>query len=380
MKILEKIQRRAAIWILGAFKTSPTEGIEAIASLIPIKFHLHKLVSRSQLHSSLLLDNHIIRSLMDDHLNSCIDSHTHSIKSLTNCQKTSVKGYIIDSNNKLYGVFPSFSPLNPEFSPGSRVIDIFPDKFSFNLATKGKNASLCSQQLDNMTIQASTSPYTAIVISDMSIKNDIATLISHIHIHDQPLVKTVHHAAFITSTEAELFAIRCGINQACNKKSIFKIIIITDSIHAAKKIFNNKSHPYQIHTSAILTELKQFFVRGQDNHIKFWECLSRLKWNLYKCVDKDSKAFKPIPILPNKSSWDYCMKINSNEIIKQWRMTFQASDGKGRHFLDLVDEIFEFIEPSYTKGGPWLQSFGHSNSLCTQATRAITNHAPIGKY
>jgi len=171
-----------------------------------------------------------------------------------------VKGHIIDSNNKLYGVFPSFSPLNPEFSPGSRVIDIFPDKFSFNLATKGKNASSCSQQLDNMTIQASTSPYTAIVISDMSIKNNIATLISHIHIHDQPLVKTVHHAAFITSTEAELFAIRCGINQACNKESIFKIIIITDSIHTAKKIFDNKSHPYQIHTSAILTELKQFFV------------------------------------------------------------------------------------------------------------------------
>jgi len=61
-------------------------------------------------------------------------------------------------------------------------------------------------------------------------------------------------------------------------------------------------------------------------------------------------------------------------------MTFQASDGKGRHFLDLVDDYLETIEPSYTKGGPWLQSFGHSNSLCTQATRAITNHTPIGEY
>jgi len=58
-------------------------------------------------------------------------------------------------------------------------------------------------------------------------------------------------------------------------------------------------------------------------------------------------------------------------------MTFQASDGKGRHFLDLVDDNFNAIEPSYTKGGPWLQSFGHSN---THATRAITNHAPIGEY
>jgi len=41
------MQRRAAIWITGAFKTSPLEGIEAIANLIPIKLHLQKLTGRS---------------------------------------------------------------------------------------------------------------------------------------------------------------------------------------------------------------------------------------------------------------------------------------------------------------------------------------------
>jgi len=60
--------------------------------------------------------------------------------------------------------------------------------------------------------------------------------------------------------------------------------------------------------------------------------------------------------------------------------SFQASDGKGKHFLDLVDDNLNSIEPAYTKGGPWLQVFGHSNSLCARATRAITNHAPIGEY
>ena len=44
----------------------------------------------------------------------------------------------MDSNNKLYGVFPSFSPLNLEFNPGSRMINIFPDQISFNLANKAK--------------------------------------------------------------------------------------------------------------------------------------------------------------------------------------------------------------------------------------------------
>ena len=45
MKILWKMQRRAAIWILGAFKTSPVEDIEVIAGIIPIKLHLQKLTN-----------------------------------------------------------------------------------------------------------------------------------------------------------------------------------------------------------------------------------------------------------------------------------------------------------------------------------------------
>ena len=56
------------------------------------------------------------------------------------------------------------------------------------------------------------------------------------------------------------------------------------------------------------------------------------------------------------------------------------SDRRGRQFIDLVDDNLNVIEPSYTKEGPWLQFFEHSNLLCTCTTKAITNHAPIGKY
>ena len=61
-------------------------------------------------------------------------------------------------------------------------------------------------------------------------------------------------------------------------------------------------------------------------------------------------------------------------------MTFQVSDLKGNHFLDLVDGDNNLLEPSYIRGGPWLQNFSHSNSLCARASRAITNHVPIGEY
>jgi len=59
---------------------------------------------------------------------------------------------------------------------------------------------------------------------------------------------------------------------------------------------------------------------------------------------------------------------------------FQALDFKGDYFLNLLDNDYLSIKPTYMKGGAWLKLFGHSNSLCARVTRAITNHAPIGKY
>jgi len=59
------MQRRAAICILGAFKTLPTKGVEAIAGIIPIKFHLQKLARRSQIRPLSLPTNHVIRDFMD---------------------------------------------------------------------------------------------------------------------------------------------------------------------------------------------------------------------------------------------------------------------------------------------------------------------------
>jgi len=127
MKVLRKMQRRANLWILEAFKTSPTDGLEAITGLIPIKFHLQKLTSRSQLHAATLPENHLIRTLMDDPLNSHIKPSPHSINTLTECQKSITRGHLINSNNKLFGIFLSFSPLNPELIPGSRIVDVFSD-------------------------------------------------------------------------------------------------------------------------------------------------------------------------------------------------------------------------------------------------------------
>jgi len=192
MKILDKMQRRAAIWILGAFKTSPSIGIEAITGIIPIKFYLQKITKRLQIQPFKLPSNHIIRILMDDSPPSSTTSNPHKIGSLTNRQRTQTKGHLTDSYNKSLGIFPSFSPISIEFSPGNHIIDNFSDQFSFNLVNRKRKTKINNRalELNEMVLQASSSSHTALVITDASIKNNIATSVSHIHSMNSPLTKS----------------------------------------------------------------------------------------------------------------------------------------------------------------------------------------------
>jgi len=206
------------------------------------------------------------------------------MEKLTNKQKLKVKSSIVDTNNRLNGIFHSFDPFNNKFkfSPGNRLIDMFPSCFSFYLSDKKsaetRKIHLC--KLDEIIFNASTDPKTAIIILDVSIKNQITTSIAHVHIHDSPVIKTIYHAVNITSTKAKLFTIRCELNQAIQLSNIECIVVITDSIYAAKKIFDLLIHPYQVQTLVISKEIREFFERSHHNSIDFWDCPSQDRWSL----------------------------------------------------------------------------------------------------
>ena len=179
-------------------------------------------------------------------------------------------------NNRFNEIFPSFDLLNKEFFPSSHLIDLFPSHFSFYPFNKHSNNNLedCSHQLNDIAIMSSLNHSYALVISDTGIKNNVATSITHIYVCDKPIIKMIHHAVNITSTEAKLFAIRCNINQAINLPEISKIVVVTDSIYTTKKIFDSLIYSFQIYSASISKELRKFFLTNNDNSITFWKCPS----------------------------------------------------------------------------------------------------------
>ena len=241
LEMLGKIQRKAAIWILETFKTSLLFSIESIIGLIIINLYLHKLSERLQLHAHSLSTNHILCSLIESKANNSTKLHLLFLGFLSKRQCQLIKSLIVNMDNCFNENFPLFDPLNSKFSPGYRIINTFSSCFSFHSFSKCNEDSLKSHvhRLNELAIESSNNPSHALVITDTSIKNNIATSISHMHIYNKPITKTLHHVVNVSSIEAKLFAIRCSINQSTNSSGISKIIVVTNSIHTMKNFLTH---------------------------------------------------------------------------------------------------------------------------------------------
>jgi len=110
-------------------------------------------------------------------------------------------------------------------------------------------------KLKRCILQALADLKTAVVVSDTSIKNQVTTSIAYIHPFNNPIIKTHHYTINIIFTEAELFVIKCGINQATQIANINHIVVIMDLLHAAQRIFDSFIHSYQIQLAIISREL-----------------------------------------------------------------------------------------------------------------------------
>ena len=178
-------------------------------------------------------------------------------------------------DNKFNKVFLSFDPFNKKFAPDHHLINIFSSCFFFHISSQSnKCLNVHIQALDNITLTFSSNLSIVLIVADASIKNQVATFISHVYIYNKQIIKMIHYTVNVTTTEAKLFTIRYSINQITNLQGIRKIIVITDFIYSNRKFFNYSLHLFQVHMVSISNKLRRFFDTNNSNTIEFWECPS----------------------------------------------------------------------------------------------------------
>lgn len=148
-------------------------------------------------------------------------------------QQQGIKSFIVDTNNCLNGIFPSFNSLNIEFCPGQRLIDLFSSYFPFHKAdhhNKESKVAYC-KKLNKLILNVSSEPNTVVIILNTSIKNNITISIAYVHSFNNLMKKILHHTINITFMEVELVALKCKINQAVQIPNSSHIIIIINTLH-----------------------------------------------------------------------------------------------------------------------------------------------------
>jgi len=160
--------------------------------------------------------------------------------------------------NHSKGILLPHVHLPAKLKPGSHI---FPNCFSFHTIKRSDEIARANhlKTLDNILHTSATQPGTIIVVTDASTKRGLhAVSVAH-GWRNKSLVFNSEHTAVNVSSEAETFAIRSGISKATALEGINQIIVTTDSIQCAQKLFDTSNHSLQGHTIAMSYCLRAFF-------------------------------------------------------------------------------------------------------------------------
>jgi len=145
-------------------------------------------------------------------------------------------------------------------------------------------------------------------------------------------------------------AICLGLISVIEEENVHNIIIITNSIAAAKKVFESKTDPLQNMFILVTSAIDSFFRKDGRNKIQFWFCPSKAKWPKHKLVDDQVKANNCTPIFSSKESHLFNKKKECDNILSKWQDSFMSNPKKGQCFLDFEDKNQKVIKPTYIKG------------------------------
>ena len=170
--------------ILGAFRTSPTGEIEALAGLIPIHLHLKKLVKQSCLRAATLPSQHALLSLLSACNSKGAHPHPQSLALLTDTQSAWLRSPLLDTKASLLNLTKCFDLLHSEIRPGDRLLNNFPDHVSFHPCDRSNRCTrkLQFDALDQLCHEASSDPSILVVATDASVippRNMQAVSVAH---------------------------------------------------------------------------------------------------------------------------------------------------------------------------------------------------------
>ncbi|CAA7267766.1 unnamed protein product [Cyclocybe aegerita] len=281
MNQLKWMQRKAALWITGAFRTSPTGGLEALAGLIPVHLMLKKLATCAVYCVATLSDTHPLCSMMGERLLKRAKPHARSAALMTPAMRGKVKSTIMEVDERVHTLTESFEPFAPEAHPGDRLLDCYADRFHFD--ERNPTQDRCPY-LDKLIANARADPLTVLAVTDGSVPQSNqyqAALAAIIYKGHCELERTCYVSGRVTAPDAELNAIACAVCLAVKQANCQHIMVFTDSMGSAHRAVDPSVHSGQAFSLSVCHTLQVWFEADDLRCITFVYIPSALRWDIH---------------------------------------------------------------------------------------------------
>jgi hypothetical protein len=381
--LLRKMQRRAAIWITGAFCTSPTGGVESLAGLIPIHLHLRKLVLRGSYRIATLSPTHPTRTLVGRGAQAGTSRHHLHLDSLGDRVINKIKSSVMDSFTDLQDYTERFDADCVEACLGFRLMDIFPHRVWFIPSDRDADDDLLIQRLWHVCNMAECVPNSVLVAANGSVArgNVQAVAATKTYSGGHCVKSTVIPCGKSLASDAELLALRTGIHSATSVPNSQLIVVFTDSLSSAESLVNPVPKSGQEHCIAACRMLIDWLRADPLREVSFVHARSRLLWSIQReahNLANSREVHQPMPERPFVSLNFACKRVTGS-CKEVWKTSFTTAAYRGSSFLDFNGSNDKPLSPSYADGGMWLQHLDNTR-LCARVCRAVLDHAPHGVF
>ncbi|CAA7264656.1 unnamed protein product [Cyclocybe aegerita] len=281
MNQLKRMQQKAALWITGAFRTSPTGSLEALAGLIPVHLMLKKLAMCAVYHVATLSDTHPLRSMMGKGLLKRAEPHTRSAALMTPALQGKVKSTVMEVDERIHTLTESFEPFAPEAHPSDRLLNCFADHLHFD--ERDPTQDRCPY-LDELIATVRANPLTILAAVDSSVPQSNqyqATSATIIYKGHRELERTRYVSGRVTTPDVELNAIACAVRLAVKQANCQHIMVFTNSMGSAHRVVNPSVHSGQAFTLLVCCILQEWFEADDLCHITFVYVPSALQWDIH---------------------------------------------------------------------------------------------------
>ncbi|CAA7267878.1 unnamed protein product [Cyclocybe aegerita] len=234
MNQLKRMQRKAALCITGAFRTSPTGSLEALASLIPVHLMLKKRAMCAVYRVTTPSDTHPLHSMMGERLLKQAEPHACSAALMTPAMQGKVESTVMEVDKHVHTLTESFKPFAPEARPGDQC-----------------------PYLDKLITKARADPLTVLAATDGSVPQSNqyqAASAAIIYKGHCELERTCYVSGRVTALDAELNAIVCAVRLAVKQANCQHIMVFTDSMGSAHRAVDPSMHSGQAFSLIVPTE------------------------------------------------------------------------------------------------------------------------------